>query len=99
MVSRGSINDMISASAGISGSDTGGVIDFGIKRDDPLFYYISQATPTATKSVGGGVETFSRKNSYFGRVGWNYLNKYNVQATLRADADRKSTRLNSSHQV
>ena len=75
-----------SANASISGSDTGGVIDFGIKRDDPLFYYISQATPTATKGVGGGVETFSRKNSYFGRVGWNYLNKYNVQATLRADA-------------
>ena len=75
-----------SASAGISGSDTGGVIDFGIKRDDPLFYYISQATPTATKSVGGGVENYSRKNSYFGRVGWSYLNKYNVQATFRADA-------------
>ena len=75
-----------SASAGISGSDTGGIIDFGIKRDDPLFYYISQATPTATKSVGGGVENYSRKNSYFGRVGWSYLNKYNVQATFRADA-------------
>ena len=72
--------------AGISGSDTGGVIDFGIKRDDPLFYYISQATPTATKTVGGGAESFSRKNSYFGRVGWNYLNRYNVQATFRADA-------------
>ena len=75
-----------SASSGISGSDNGGVIDFGIKRDDPLFYYISQATPTATKSVGGSVESFSRKYSYFGRVGWNYMNKYNVQATLRADA-------------
>ena len=75
-----------SASAGISGSNNGGVIDFGIKRDDPLFYYISQATPTATKSVGGGMENYSRKNSYFGRIGWNYLNKYNVQATFRADA-------------
>ena len=75
-----------SASAGVSGSDNGGVIDFGLKRDDPLFYYISQATPTATKSVGGGVESFSRKYSYFGRVGWNYMGRYNVQATLRADA-------------
>ena len=75
-----------SATAGISGSDNGGVIDFGLKRDDPLFYYISQATPTATKTVQGGVESFSRKYSYFGRVGWNYLNRYNVQATLRADA-------------
>ena len=79
-------NRSYGANSGISGSDNGGVIDFGIKRDDPLFYYISQATPTATKSVGGGVESFSRKYSYFGRVGWNYMNKYNVQATLRADA-------------
>ena len=75
-----------SASAGISGSNTGGVIDFGLKRDDPLFYYISQATPTATKSVGGGQESYYRNNSYFGRIGWNYMNKYNVQATFRADA-------------
>ena len=79
-------NRSYSTSAGVSGSDAGGVIDFGLKRDDPLFYYISQATPTATKTVGGGVETFSYKYSYFGRVGWNYLNRYNVQATLRADA-------------
>ena len=79
-------NRSYSASSGISGSDNGGVIDFGLKRDDPLFYYISQATPTATKSVGGGVESYSRKYSYFGRVGWSYMNRYNVQATLRADA-------------
>ena len=75
-----------SASSGVSGSDANGVVDFGLKRVDPLFYYISQATPTATKSVGGGVENFSYKYSYFGRLGWSYLNKYNVQATLRADA-------------
>ncbi len=79
-------NRSYSANSGVSGSDANGVIDFGLKRDDPLFYYISQATPTATKSVGGGVETFSYKYSYFGRVGWSYLNRYNVQATFRADA-------------
>ena len=79
-------NRSYSASSGVSGSDANGVIDFGLKRDDPLFYYISQATPTATKNVGGGVENFSYKYSYFGRLGWSYLNKYNVQATLRADA-------------
>jgi len=75
-----------SANSGISGSDSGGVIDFGIKRDDPLFYYISQATPTATKTAGGGVENYSYKYSYFGRIGWSYMNKYNIQATFRADA-------------
>lgn len=75
-----------SANSGVSGSDAGGVIDFGLKRDDPLFYYIDQATPTATKTAGGGVENFSYKYSYFARVGWSYLNRYNVQATFRADA-------------
>ena len=75
-----------SASSGISGSNNGGVIDFGLLRDDPLFYYISQATPTATKSVGGGMESYYRNNSYFARAGWSYLGRYNVQATIRADA-------------
>ena len=75
-----------SASAGISGSNNGGVIDFGLKRDDPLFYYISQATPTATKSVGGGQEGYYRNNSYFARAGWSYMGRYNIQATIRADA-------------
>ncbi len=79
-------NRSYGANSGVSGSDNGGVIDFGLKRDDPLFYYISQATPTATKSVGGGMESFSRRYSYFGRVGWSYANRYNVQATFRADA-------------
>ena len=75
-----------SVNAGVSGTDTGGDIDFGLKRDDPLFYYIAYATPTATKTVGGGQETYSYKYSWFGRLGWSYLNRYNVQATLRADA-------------
>ncbi len=79
-------NRSFGSNSGISGSDVGGVVDFGLKRDDPLFYYISQATPTATKSVGGGVESFTRKYSYFARAGWSYANRYNVQATFRADA-------------
>lgn len=75
-----------SASSGISGSENGDEIDFGITQDDPLFYYIAYATPTAVKSVGGGMESYSRKLSYFARAGWNYLNKYYLQASFRADA-------------
>ncbi|MBQ7273625.1 MAG: TonB-dependent receptor [Bacteroidales bacterium] len=75
-----------STSGGVTGTDNGGVVDFGLKRDDPLFYYISQATPTATKNINGGQESYTRKYSYFGRVGWGFMNRYNVQATLRADA-------------
>ena len=73
-------------SIGISGSDSGGKVDFGIIRDTPLFYYVSQATPTASKTLSGANENLSYKYSYFGRVGWSYLNKYNLQATFRADA-------------
>ena len=75
-----------STSAGVSGSENGDQLDFGLTQDDPLFYYIAYATPTATKSVGGGMETYSRKLSYFARAGWNYLNRYHVQASFRADA-------------
>ena len=72
--------------AGISGSHNGDEIDFGLTQDDPLFYYIAYATPTAVKTVGGGMESYSRKLSYFARVGWNYANKYHLQASFRADA-------------
>lgn len=75
-----------STSAGISGSDSGGVIDFGLIQDNPLFYYISYATNTAQKSVGGGMENYSRMLSYFGRASWNYRGRYHLQASLRADA-------------
>jgi len=75
-----------STNAGVSGSDNSGVIDFGLIQDNPLFYYIAYATPTAIKTVGGGMETYSRKLSYFGRVAWNYMGKYHLQVSLRADA-------------
>ncbi len=75
-----------STSAGVSGSKNGEEVDFGLTQDNPLFYYIAYATPTAIKSVGGGMESYGRKLSYFGRVGWSYQNRYHLQASLRADA-------------
>ncbi|MBO6062491.1 MAG: TonB-dependent receptor, partial [Bacteroidales bacterium] len=37
-------------------------------------------------SVSGAEPNFGRKLSYFGRLGWSYAGKYNLQASFRADA-------------
>jgi TonB-linked SusC/RagA family outer membrane protein len=42
-----------------------------------------------TKSVGGGPENKQRRLSYFGRLAYNYQEKYMFNATLRADASSK----------
>ena len=77
-----------SVSGSMTGSEdsTTGVVDLGFKKDDPLFHYFAYATPSAIKSVSGGEESISRKNSYFGRINYDYMGKYLFQASLRADA-------------
>ena len=42
-------------------------------------------TVVDTKGVGGGPDNESRNLSYFGRIGYNYREKYMFNATLRAD--------------
>ena len=42
-----------------------------------------------TRSVGGKPETVYRRVSYFGRLGYNYKEKYMINATLRADGSSK----------
>ncbi|MDR3132681.1 MAG: SusC/RagA family TonB-linked outer membrane protein, partial [Prevotellaceae bacterium] len=59
--------------------------EHAILKDDPLFGYLNYRAASATQGVGGE-ETLVAKLSYFGRVGYNYANKYFVQASLRADA-------------
>jgi TonB-linked SusC/RagA family outer membrane protein len=54
-------------------------------KNDPLFYYLNYGSASATKSVGGE-KTRTAKLSYFGRLGYNYANKYFAQFSLRADA-------------
>ena len=75
-----------SRSFGVSGSKNGGDGDLGFQKDDPLFWYFSYATATAEDSVSGGEPSFTRKNSYFGRLNYEYKGKYLLQASLRADA-------------
>ena len=73
-------------SFGVSGSKQGNGDDIGFSKDDPLFWYFAYASPNADDSVSGGEESISRKNSYFGRLNYEYKGKYLLQASLRADA-------------
>lgn len=70
----------------VSGSYNGSDDDLGVKQDDPLFYYFAYATATANKAVYGAEPAYSRKLSYFGRASWNYMGRYYLGASFRADA-------------
>ncbi|MDR3226439.1 MAG: TonB-dependent receptor [Prevotellaceae bacterium] len=71
---------------GVSGSVSGGANDFGFIRDNPRYWYFAYATQTAVKSISGGEETKGANYSIFGRVSYDYANKYFLQASLRNDA-------------
>ncbi|MDR2802563.1 MAG: TonB-dependent receptor, partial [Prevotellaceae bacterium] len=59
--------------------------EHAIQKDDPLFGYLNYAAASATRGVGGE-ESLIAKLSYFGRVGYNFANRYFLQASIRADA-------------
>ncbi len=56
-----------------------------LKKNDPLFWYLNYGNASATKGVAGE-KTRNSKMSYFGRVSYEYDNRYHLQASLRADA-------------
>lgn len=58
-----------------------------VQQNNPLFYYLNYGVASATKGVQGE-KTREAKMSYFGRVGYDYMGRYMVQASLRADARR-----------
>ena len=66
--------------------DDAGTVDRGVLQDNLLFYYLAYTTPNMTKMASGGMPSISRRLSYFGRASWSYLGRYNLQASLRADA-------------
>ena len=63
-----------------------------IQGTDPLkgyednFHYISYGNGTETKTLSGGTPSRSASLAYFGRLSYNYDNRYNFQANFRADA-------------
>ena len=75
-----------SRSYNVSGSYRGSDDDLGVTQKNPLFYYFAYHSANAVPSVSGAEPSISRKLSYFARAGWNYMGKYNVQASFRADA-------------
>jgi len=72
--------------------------------DDFAYAYLDNTTGKAhldadgnvveTRGIGGGPENLYRRASYFGRVGYNYQEKYMFNATLRADGSSKFARGN-----
>ena len=71
-------NDVVSAGLNANGKDA-------LLKNDPLFYYLNYGDPSATKSVSGDKSRTS-KMSYFGRLSYNYADKYFAQFSLRSDA-------------
>ncbi len=60
--------------------------NLGITKLDRNYAYFSNQTGTATKTVSGGERRNYASLSYFGRLSYDYANKYFIQASLRADA-------------
>ncbi len=71
-------SDYVTGSLDANGEDA-------LKKNDPLFYYLNFANASATKGVSGET-TNTTKYSYFGRVGYDFMGRYLLQASLRADA-------------
>ena len=71
----------------LNGSISGtGLNNLGITKLDPNYAYFSNQTGTATKTVSGAEKRNYAELSYFGRLSYDYDNKYYIQASLRADA-------------
>ncbi len=56
-----------------------------VSKDDPLFQDVSYPAGTAAKTVAG-YDNVARKLSYFGRLSYDYKNRYMAQFSMRADA-------------
>lgn len=71
--------------SGINGSNTGLITGF----DDWEHAYLDNTEGTDNKSVGGSPYDSTRGASYFGRLGYNYRERYMLNATFRADGSSK----------
>lgn len=71
---------------GVSGTIMGTPDDIGFVKESPLFAYFAYANPAATRQLQGGERIEDPWLSYFGRIGYDYDNKYFAQFSFRADA-------------
>lgn len=58
---------------------------YSLSSTEPNYRYLNYSTADANDTIGG-VENRSANISYFGRIGWNWKDRYNVQVNFRADA-------------
>ena len=56
-----------------------------VAKDDPLYADVNYPAGDATKTANG-YNNINRKLSYFGRLNYNYADKYIAEAVFRADA-------------
>lgn len=70
----------------ITGSVTGSNSDYGFIGNEPKFLYWAFRSGNATHTVDGAERIYTRNLSYYGRINWNYANRYIAQVSLRADA-------------
>ncbi len=70
----------------VTGTTRGSDTDLGVLKNSTKYYYFAYTTPGSTKYVSGGESLYTRNNSYYGRVSYNFKNKYIAQVSLRADA-------------
>ncbi|HLN19899.1 MAG TPA: TonB-dependent receptor [Bacteroidales bacterium] len=61
----------------------------------PNYRYLSNAVNSTGMTISG-IPTYSTNMSYYGRLGWSYMNKYNLQASFRADA-YDTSKLDKNH--
>ena len=72
---------------GVTGSVSGSSAEnIGITKLDRNYAYFANATGTATKQVTGGEKRIYAELAYFGRLSYNYDNRYFLQGSFRADA-------------
>ena len=79
----------LDAMLGMSYSDNDYTYVYGsasnVMKDNPLFQDVSYAAGDATMGASG-YRSYSRKLSYYSRIGYSYDNRYFIQAIFRADA-------------
>ncbi len=62
---------------------TGGL---GLQFDSDRYAYPDYLSPSATELITDGDDLVTKKLSYFGRLTYDFDNKYMLQASMRADA-------------
>ena len=60
--------------------------EIGFSNIDPLYAYRAYASGGFNQTWTGGEENTARRLAYYGRINYNYDNKYLFQAVFRADA-------------